>query len=176
MEMRKPVRERRTFTPNMLAGNVQGFLAAGIETTRTTLEWALLILATFDHVQAKVYAEIQAVCPEHEPVSWAHRAKMIYTQATINEIMRWKTISPLNLMRMVTSDVVFEGANIAAGTFVLANLWAVHNDRTYWSEPEHFQPERFIDSEGRLIKHEQFIPFSLGEYIDLVCPCKPWAD
>lgn len=31
-----------------------------------------------------------------------------------------------------------------------------------WNEPEKFQPERFINSEGRIVKPEYFLPFSGG--------------
>ena len=33
----------------------------------------------------------------------------------------------------------------------------------YWGDPEEFRPERFIDESGKLIVHEQFLPFSFGK-------------
>lgn len=153
-----------TFTEQMLAGNVQGFLAAGIETVRTSLHWALLILAKYPDVQQRLYLEVQQTCGRSLTPSWSDRAAMVYTQAVISEIQRWKTISPLNLMRMTTADTTLDGYAVGKGTHVIANLFAVHFDDTYWKNPHDFMPNRFIDSSsGQLIKHQQFIPFSIGK-------------
>lgn len=153
-----------TFTEQMLAGNVQGFLAAGIETVRTSLNWAFLILAKYPDVQERLFLEVQQTCGQSVTPSWADRAIMVYTQAVISEIQRWKTISPLNLMRMTTGHTTLDGYAVAKGTHVIANLWAVHFDDTYWRNPHQFNPDRFIDdANGKLIKHRQFIPFSIGK-------------
>lgn len=153
--------EPDTFTEQMLAGNVQGFLAAGIETVRTTLSWAMLILATHQNVQQRVFLEVSHVCGTGK-VNWAKRGEMGFTQATIFEIERWKTISPLNLMRQTTADTTLGGFAIAKGTHVIANLWAVHFDPKYWRNPNQFEPARFLGIDGQLIKSPQFIPFSIG--------------
>lgn len=151
-----------TFTREMPVGNVQGFLAAGTETVRTTLEWALLILAKHTEVQRRVYEEILTVCGPNQRPQWRQRASMVFTEATINEIMRWKTISPLNLMRMTTEQTELANATIDKGTHVIANIWAAHFDPNYWTDPDTFNPDRFIE-DGQLIKHDQFIPFSMGK-------------
>jgi cytochrome P450 len=36
-------------------------------------------------------------------------------------------------------------------------------DPKYWPEPKAFKPERWIDSSGKFIRHEAFIPFSIGK-------------
>jgi len=33
----------------------------------------------------------------------------------------------------------------------------------YWSDPEIFRPERFLDGDGKITIPEAFIPFSLGK-------------
>ena len=50
------------------------------------------------------------------------------------------------------------------GTVVVANLWAsTHNEQVFES-PEKFNPERFLDENGKFVKPEQkkFSPFSIG--------------
>jgi methyl farnesoate epoxidase/farnesoate epoxidase len=46
---------------------------------------------------------------------------------------------------------------------LLPNLSSVLLDPEYWGDPEVFRPERFLDSEGNLVKEERFIPFGLGK-------------
>ena len=45
---------------------------------------------------------------------------------------------------------------------VIANLWAVHNNPNYWPEPNKFIPERHLDENGKFVKSNKVIPFSIG--------------
>ena len=154
-----------TFTEDMLAGNVQGFFAAGTETVKTTIEWALLIMAGHQDIQTRVQNEIDEVCGRHGMPSWSHRNSMPLTQAVINEMFRWKTISPLNLLRITTDNTSVQDFDVEKDTIVIANLWAVHNDPRNWKYPERFDPDRFLTNNGKqVIKYETLIPFSIGKY------------
>lgn len=46
---------------------------------------------------------------------------------------------------------------------VRVNLYAALHDPKVWSDPMTFKPERFLDSEGRRVKPEQWVPFSMGK-------------
>lgn len=166
IRMRRPEVDHKSdtsFTLEMLAGNVQGFFAAGTETVKTTMEWALLIMAGHQEIQQKVQQEIDDVCGRQSLPSWAHRSAMPFTQAVINEIYRWKTISPLNLLRITTDDTAVQGFAVPKDTIVIANLWAVHNDPIRWQSPHIFHPNRFLTEDGkRVLRIEHFIPFSIG--------------
>jgi hypothetical protein len=39
----------------------------------------------------------------------------------------------------------------------------VHHDPNIWGDPQNFRPERFLDENGKLIKHDAFIPFGSGK-------------
>ncbi|GFR58999.1 cytochrome P450 2D14-like, partial [Elysia marginata] len=60
------------------------------------------------------------------------------------------------------AEVTLQGYTIPAGTTVLPNLDIVMMDENIWEKPLEFRPERFIDDKGNLIKHEAFMPFSVG--------------
>ena len=50
------------------------------------------------------------------------------------------------------------------GTTIFANILHVHFDPNYWSRPEEFNPERFIDEKTNTFKpNERLIPFSIGK-------------
>lgn len=53
---------------------------------------------------------------------------------------------------------------------VIANIYAVHNDPAHWENPGEFRPERFLTPDGKVLKDEQWIPFSLGKSNESV-PC-----
>jgi len=44
----------------------------------------------------------------------------------------------------------------------MANIFAVHHDPVHFPEPEKFIPERHLDENGKFIKLNRIIPFSLG--------------
>ena len=46
--------------------------------------------------------------------------------------------------------------------FILPNLHSVHTDPVTFPNPDKFDPEHFLDKEGRIINAEHCIPFSVG--------------
>lgn len=56
----------------------------------------------------------------------------------------------------------FRGYTIPKGAVVLPNLWSVHRDPTVWEDPDTFNPTRFLDKEGTLVRKECLIPFGIG--------------
>lgn len=46
---------------------------------------------------------------------------------------------------------------------MIANLWSVHRDVSMWEKPDEFNPSRFLDADGNVVKHEAFMPFGIGK-------------
>ena len=59
-------------------------------------------------------------------------------------------------------DVEIQGFILPKGTEVQSNLHAVHYDPVTWPEPEIFKPMRHLTLDGKIIKKDQLIPFSIG--------------
>ena len=79
--------------------NVRAFFGAGSETVRSTTEWLLLLVAHHLDYQKRIHKEIDEVIGNERNPSWNDRLQMPFTQAFINEVFRWVTIIPLNLLR-----------------------------------------------------------------------------
>lgn len=58
---------------------------------------------------------------------------------------------------------VLQGYTIPKGSVIVPNLWSVHRDPNIWENPDDFQPTRFLDENGQIIKKEAFIPFGMGK-------------
>nr|XP_056701734.1 cytochrome P450 2K4-like [Euleptes europaea] len=141
-----------------VVGNLFG---AGTETTSTTLRWGLLLMMKYPEIQNKVQEEIARVIGSAQPRT-EHRAKMPYTDAVIHEVQRFGNILPANLPHATTVDVTFKGYSIPKGTIVLPLLCSVLQDETQWEKPHKFYPEHFLDSDGKFVKRDAFMPFSAG--------------
>ncbi|XP_041791325.1 uncharacterized protein LOC121605475 [Chelmon rostratus] len=155
------------FTETNLALCSLDLFLAGTETTSTTLRWALVFLIKNPEIQGKVQAEIDRVIGQTRQPTMADRAKLPYTDAVIHEIQRVGNIVPLNGLRMAAKDTTLGGYFIPKGTSVLPNLTSVLFDKTEWETPDSFNPEHFLDAEGKFVKKEALLPFSAGKRVCL---------
>lgn len=48
------------------------------------------------------------------------------------------------------------------GTSVMPMLTSVLFDKDEWETPDTFNPEHFLDADGKFIRREAFLPFSAG--------------
>ncbi|CAG2177070.1 unnamed protein product, partial [Oppiella nova] len=164
MEVRQRKDPNTHFTLKRLNVNCQLFFGAGSGTVRTTTEWLILLSAKYSEHQKRVHSEIDSVVGRDRSPCYADRLHMPFTQAFINEVMRYKTTIPLNPWRRTLEDTTVLGHFIPKDTIVMANIWAVHNDPKVWHKPQEFSPKRFLTSDGKeLLKIDALIPFSVGK-------------
>lgn len=148
--------------------------AAGTDTTYTVLEWAMTELLRNPRILKKVQNEVSGIADGKPDISEDDLDKMHYLKAIIKETLRLYPPIPLLVPRESTQDVKINGFDIAAGTMVMTNAWAIGRDPSLWDQPEEFQPERFLDSEVDFKgnEHFQLIPFGAGRR---GCPGIPFA-
>ncbi|KAM4694853.1 cytochrome P450 2K4-like [Discoglossus pictus] len=152
------------FHDDNLKALVSNLFAAGMETTSTTLQWCFILVTKYPEIQKKVHNEIDKVIGSSLP-KMDHRKNMPYTDAVIHEVQRFASIIPTNVPRETTQDVTFRGYFIPKGTFVLPVLTSVLKDKACFKKPHEFYPENFLDSEGKFVRSDAFMPFSAGRRI-----------
>ncbi|XP_063771193.1 cytochrome P450 2K4-like [Pseudophryne corroboree] len=140
---------------------VRNLFTAGMETTSTTLSWAILLMVKYPNIQEKVQEEISRVVGSAQPL-YSHRGQMPFTYAVIHEIQRFSDILPLNLTHETSTDVTFKGYFIPKGTYIIPLLSSVLRDKTQFEKPDEFYPNHFLDAKGNFIKKDAFLPFSAG--------------
>ncbi|XP_029939435.1 cytochrome P450 2J2-like [Salarias fasciatus] len=140
---------------------------AGSETTTTTLNWGLRYMIKYPHIQKKVQAEIDAVIGSSRQPNVADRDHMPYTNAVIHETQRMGNIVPFNLVHMASKDTTLGNYSIPKGTTIMPTLHSVFTDASIWETPESFNPQHFLDEDGKFRKREAFIPFSAGKRVCL---------
>uniref|UniRef100_A0A669QML3 Uncharacterized protein n=1 Tax=Phasianus colchicus TaxID=9054 RepID=A0A669QML3_PHACC len=143
---------------------VSNLFTAGVETISTTLNWSFLLMLKYPEIQRKVQEEIEQVIGSNPP-RIEHRTQMPYTDAVIHEVQRFANILPLDLPHETAEDVTLKDYFIPKGTYIIPLLTSVLRDKSQWEKPDMFYPEHFLDSKGKLVKKDAFMPFSAGRRI-----------
>ncbi|XP_076462581.1 cytochrome P450 2B4-like [Babylonia areolata] len=148
--------------PELLT-TVGDLFIAGTETTSVILRWTLLYFLHHQHVQDRCFQEVREVIGLHRPPTIRDRPRMVYLEATLNEVLRVSSIGPFAIGHSTACDVSFRGYVIPRGTAILPFLdTALHDPEVWGGDPYSFRPERFIDADGKLVRPEEFIPFGVG--------------
>uniref|UniRef100_A0A915PPI1 SXP/RAL-2 family protein Ani s 5-like cation-binding domain-containing protein n=1 Tax=Setaria digitata TaxID=48799 RepID=A0A915PPI1_9BILA len=145
-----------------LALNSGDLWTGGMETTVTTLRWAIIYLIHNPDVQKLVHDEIDRNLGTRM-VHWADRNVMHYTLAVICEVQRIVNVLPWHIPHATTCDSTLYGYKIQKGTVIMPQIGAINFDENFYPSPETFQPSRFLDSEGTLRNFEHLIPFGIGK-------------
>lgn len=149
------------FTKGNMLRIIQDLFVAGSETSSTTLEWAMLFMMEYPEIQQKCQLQIDEVLG-HKSIDYADRGKLPYVEAVLMEIQRLGNITPHSLVHSTTRDTELLGYKIPARTLIIPLLYSISYDPKYWVDPEKFNPARFLNKDGRLIKNDAFVPFSVG--------------
>ncbi|KAI3352385.1 hypothetical protein L3Q82_005351 [Scortum barcoo] len=163
LEQQAAGKEDSSFTEDYLFYIIGDLFIAGTDTTANSVLWILFYMVLYPDVQEKVQAEIDAVVGSHRVPSFTDKGSLPFTEATIMEVQRLTVVVPLAIPHMASETTEFRGYTIPKGTVVVPNLWSVHRDPTVWDDPDTFNPTRFLDKEGKLLRKECFIPFGIVE-------------
>ncbi|KAF2293251.1 hypothetical protein GH714_040615 [Hevea brasiliensis] len=145
----------------------------GSDTSSTVLEWAMTELIRHPRVMKELQNEVKRIGDGKTEITEDDLQEMYYLKLVIKETLRLHTPFPLLAPRESTQDVKIMGYDIAAGTMLLINAWGLARDPKYWSKPEEFWPERFLNNSVDFRGHHlEFIPFGAGRRS---CPGIPFA-
>lgn len=138
------------------------FLLGGYETTAALLTHVTYSLAVHPDVQEKLYQEVMATLPDSD-INYDDLQKLPFLDAVINETLR--LYAPLyRLDRTAQADYFDEdlGLKIPKDTVFRVPVHAVHRNPEYFTDPDTFNPERFLTPNKESIAPFSFIPFGAG--------------
>jgi cytochrome P450 len=142
---------------------VTTFLAAGHETTANALTWMWLLLSRHPEARARMEAEVDEVLGGRTP-TFADADRLPWTTACLHEAMRlFPPVPAISRVSMRRDEV--GGLRVPAGTVMVILPYLIHRDPQLWSNPEGFDPRRFLPGaqEGR--PRQAFMPFGAGRRI-----------
>lgn len=85
-------------------------------------------------------------------------------ESVIQEVLRMSAIAPLGVPHYAQEDVNLNDGKllIPKGTTMMPNIWRILNNPEQFPEPDKFNPDRFLDEDGKNMKHDHNISFSIG--------------
>jgi pentalenene oxygenase len=146
------------FTDRDLRDQVVTLLAAGSDTTATTLTWLFHLLAVNPAAGERVYEELDTVLGG-TVAGPGDISKLPYTRNALLEALR--LYPPVWMMSRITlSEVDLGGHQLPADAEILFSADLLHHDPEAFPEPHAFDPDRW-DGEARPERHS-YIPFHTG--------------
>uniref|UniRef100_A0AC34FXQ3 Cytochrome P450 n=1 Tax=Panagrolaimus sp. ES5 TaxID=591445 RepID=A0AC34FXQ3_9BILA len=151
------------YSDKQLFGSVLDLWLAGQETTSNTLAWLILYLMTNPESQTKLHNELSKVIGSDRIITLDDKNNLQYLNAVIAESQRLCNLLPHNIPHRLLKDVNFHGFTLPVDTIVVPQISQILYDDKIFPEPQKFEPERFLDSEGRFQAKPELIPFGVGK-------------
>jgi len=138
-------------------------ITAGHETSANGLIWTLYCVARQPELQTRLVEEIDTVLGRR-PVEAADIPALRLAEAVIKESLRLFPAVPLmDRQTMITEDLC--GHSFPPGTLLFAPIYALHRHRRFWSEPDRFDANRFLDGSANRVPRTIYMPFGAGPRI-----------
>ncbi|XP_056127104.1 cytochrome P450 2M1-like [Rhinichthys klamathensis goyatoka] len=150
-----------------LVSSAWNLFSAGTETTSSTLRHSLLLMMKHPDVQERVQREINEVVGQDRWPSIEDRRRLPYTDAVIHDVQRSMDLAPIAVPHKTMCDTEYNGYVIPKGTMVFPLLSSVLIDPKLWKNPNCFDPENFLDGDGRFKKNDAFVVFGMGKRVCL---------
>lgn len=143
-----------------LRDEVLTFIIAGHETTAIALSWTWYLLSENPEAERRLHAEVDEVL-EGRSVSLNDLPNLKYTSMVINEAMR--LYPPVWAMRReAIGDDEIMGFDLPRGYNVMLSQWLTHRHPDLWTNPDRFEPERFLPERCADLPRYAFFPFGGG--------------
>ncbi|MEU8435704.1 cytochrome P450 [Streptomyces sp. NPDC029216] len=144
-------KERPEYTDELVRDELVTLLAAGHETTATTLTWLYLLLDRHPEARQEALAAGGEGSPERREA----------VQALVSETLRLYP-SAWILPRYTAEADIVAGYAVEADSDVLVCPYLTHRDPALWPDPERFDPRRFTADGGRPGGTGTYLPFGIG--------------
>ena len=164
-DMDEDERKALNINDEMLKSHISSLFGAGFGTVSYTLLYGIMIMVLNPEIQKQVQDEIDAVVGRDRFPEFGDETRLPYTVATITEMYRHHSMSALSAAHCTTCDIEFEGYFIPKKTPVFFSLYSANYDKTIFSNPEKFDPERFLTDTGTVnVAHSELVvPYGLGQ-------------
>jgi cytochrome P450 len=132
-----------------LREQLRTMLAAGHETSSTSLAWAMYHIHRDESIRLRLIDELADAATPREI------AALPYLGAVIQETLRMHPTVPI-VLRRLTGPLTVTGVPCSAGDVVGIALPALHFNPNVWKDPDSFNPDRFLERKPSPFEYAPF--------------------
>ncbi|XP_020295617.1 cytochrome P450 4C1-like [Pseudomyrmex gracilis] len=156
------VSRENSMTDSDIREEVDTFMFAGHDSVAMAACFTLMLLAEHKDIQNRVRFEVNNVMKENEnKFTISVLQQLSYLDRCIKESLRLYPTVPF-ISRQISTDVKLQSYVIPAGTYVNPFIYGTHRDPHFWSNPDVFDPDRFLPERSQNRHPYAYIPFSAG--------------
>lgn len=140
--------ESGAFTEDNLVDQLMTFLAAGHETTASSMTWAIYLLCRHPEVQSRLRQEVRTKLPSIDDagatISSLDIDHMPYLNAVCSEVLRYFSPVPMTI-RDAGVDTTIQGHRVPKGTRIILGVSATNKNLELWGpDGAKFNPDRWM--------------------------------
>ncbi|OJA21348.1 hypothetical protein AZE42_12222 [Rhizopogon vesiculosus] len=149
--------EEHGLTTNEMSFLAGALFGAGSDTASHTnlltsvgLTNIIMAAACYPLAQAKVQEELDRVIGSDRIPTPEDASSLPQLHAFLLEALRWRPVVPLGFPHCATRDIIWQGYCVPKGATVYGCHWSISRDPIAFPDPENFDPQRWLGSEGGL--------------------------
>jgi cytochrome P450 len=147
-------------TNQQICDQMMTFLFAGHETTANTLAWTFYLLARHPSIYDRLQEELDSTL-QGKAASYDDLKRLPYTLQVIKETLRLYPVA-YAFGRTALKPLALGDYKVPKGRVVLASPYILHRRPDYFTEPEQFNPDRFLPEAEAALPRSAYIPFGSG--------------
>ncbi|KAJ8027652.1 Cytochrome P450 4V2 [Holothuria leucospilota] len=156
-------RQDNTLPDEGILEEVDTFMFEGHDTVSSSTTIAMYLIGKHPEIQRKLQEELDEVFgnDRDRPVTMEDLKKLDYLSCVMKEGQRLLTTVPY-IGRELVNDISVCGTVIPKDTAVFLGLYWLHRDTHHFTDPEKFDPDRFLPANSKELHHFAYVPFSAG--------------
>jgi len=149
-----------TMSRQQIGDELMTFMLAGHETTSNALSWTWRWLSTNPAAREQMLAEVDSSIGDRVP-TMDDMELLPWTRACVEEAMR---VNPpvWTVGRKALEDDEIGGYHVPAGSGVMVLVTMIHRDPEVWTNPEGYDPRRFMPENVKNRPRHAYLPFGAG--------------
>ncbi|KAG1741891.1 cytochrome P450 [Suillus paluster] len=145
-----------------LAGSLFG---AGSDTTAVAIMVLVMASACYPKAQEKVQEELDVVIGRDRAPTFDDYNSLQKIEAFMLECLRWRLVTTLGFAHRALTNIPYKNMCILEGAIVFGNHWAISRDTSVYSNPDQFDPQKWLKTDGKIRNDLKFPSFGFGRRI-----------
>ncbi|XP_003745699.1 cytochrome P450 3A6-like [Galendromus occidentalis] len=157
-----PISKSKGLTDKEITANAFLVLAAGYETTSSSLAFITRVLLRFPEVQERLREELLEATNGGQVFEFEKLQKCRFMESFIQEVLRMYPPIHSFTSRYANEQKIYGDLTVPQGVDVLASTIALHYNEEVFPNPWEFQPTRFLPENKSVAMSWAWQPFGAG--------------